>query len=355
MINIEDGKVRVIKQKGKSKKITGTKLGAILGVNPYETPFSVWCDITKVYKRPFDGDKYTKAGEIIEPKVLNDLKGKLAGKVMSADEYYGRPMGNIYDYFKDDEVFGGMWDGIQTNHSNQPIGVIEIKTTQAVQNWQNGEIPPYYQTQVELYAYLLGVRYYTMAVVFLEEEDYADPSRVELVEGVNYKVINVRLNDEKMNDIEERIIYARAWYNQHVKTLVSPIMDEDSKLDMEIRSIIMTDVIDDNDLESLLDEIKACDDILNNQEYVDAVKNKKSLEDVLRNKLVEKLKNDDNIETSKVISGNYEFSVKKTVKPKEVFDESKFKRENSNLYETYVNVITEPSYRKSLKIKKDGE
>ena len=352
MINIENGRVRVIKQKGKSKKITGTKLGAILEVNPYETPFSTWCDITKVYKKPFDGDKYTKAGETIEPLVLKDLKGKLAGKVMSAEEYYGRPMNYVYDYFTEDKIFGGMWDGIQVNQDNKPIGVIEIKTTGAVQNWKDGEIPPYYQTQVELYAYLLGVRYYTVAVVFLEEEDYINPNQVKLVEGVNYKVISVRMTDEHMAQVESRISYAREWYATYVDTLLSPIMNVNDKTDMEIRSIIMTDLVDDKDLEGLLADIKKCDDIINEERYTDAVNEKKKLEEVLRSKLVEKLENDDNIETSTVVSENYEFSVKKTVKPKDVFDEKKFKKEEKEMYNKYVTTITEPTYRKSLKINK---
>lgn len=49
-------------------KITGTRLATILGMNNYSTPFQAWAEIVKVYKKPFEETKYTKAGKVLEPK-----------------------------------------------------------------------------------------------------------------------------------------------------------------------------------------------------------------------------------------------------------------------------------------------
>ena len=69
-IAFDDSHVAVDKINGKPKKITGTRLGAVLNLNTWKTPFQAWCEITRVAEPPFEGNKYTEAGKAIEPKLI---------------------------------------------------------------------------------------------------------------------------------------------------------------------------------------------------------------------------------------------------------------------------------------------
>ena len=61
----------------KPKKITGTHFPTVLGANPFSTPFELWCRCTRTYEKPFEGNKYTNAGQVIEPKVFDFLRNSM--------------------------------------------------------------------------------------------------------------------------------------------------------------------------------------------------------------------------------------------------------------------------------------
>ena len=50
----------------KNKKITGTHFPTVLGLDPWKTSFEAWCRCTRTYEIPFEGNKFTHAGEVIE-------------------------------------------------------------------------------------------------------------------------------------------------------------------------------------------------------------------------------------------------------------------------------------------------
>ena len=56
------------------KKLTGTRFATILGLNPWSTPFEVWCEVTRTYQKPFEDTIYTIAGKTIEPKQAEYMK-----------------------------------------------------------------------------------------------------------------------------------------------------------------------------------------------------------------------------------------------------------------------------------------
>lgn len=58
----------------RTKKVTGTRFATILGLNPWSTPFEMWCAITKTYEKPFEDTIYTIAGKTIEPKQAEYMK-----------------------------------------------------------------------------------------------------------------------------------------------------------------------------------------------------------------------------------------------------------------------------------------
>jgi len=212
------------------KKITGTRLPDILGLNRFKTPFSVWCAVTKVYEEPFVDNKYTIAGKAIEPKQFLFAKNALAVQgtafvtpedIFGAD-YFSKTYG---DFFSEKEVFGGMWDYLMRSGS-RVTGVLEMKTT-GIKNapfWRSN-LPETNTLQAALYAWLLGTNQVHMVSSFLDERDYISPNAYRCNTS-NTLITSFNLSG-KYPDFEARYIKpAVEWWQRHVVTGISPQYDE---------------------------------------------------------------------------------------------------------------------------------
>lgn len=219
------------------KKLTATKLSQILGIGnagAWTTPFQVWCDITKVYRKPFEESKYTKAGKYVEPKQIEYLKKLGANNIVTPDNRYGFRRPYVYDFFPEEKIFGGMWDSIFIDmKSGETTGVIECKTAQEKKRpeWLTG-IPADYHVQACLYAYLLGVDEITFVTTFLQPDDYDKPNAVECSDN------NTIITKTKLSDyfrFEDDILKpALMWWNDHVVTGISPEYNLYLKEDLDI-------------------------------------------------------------------------------------------------------------------------
>lgn len=251
-IKFEDGKVYLESVPKKPKKITGTKFGAVLNANRWQTPFQAWCEITKAWCKPFEGSIYTEAGKVIEDKQLTWFSRYLP--VVRPEDVYGKDFFNktYGDFFKNEPIFGGMWDGL-TGTSDDPSGVIECKTTKRAEDWQN-DIPEYYALQAALYAVLLGLDDVYMIVTFLEDADYENPEAfvctAENTAYVNFKV------SERYPEFQKYMDYCVDFWNRNVLTGISPEFDE--KADKEYLDALRTNVItEDTDFNALLEEAES--------------------------------------------------------------------------------------------------
>lgn len=247
-VKFEDGVVRVEPPK-RPKKITGTRFGAVLEVNKWQTPFQAWCEITKAWAKPFEDTIYTLAGKAIESKQLNWFSELV--KVCRPEDVYGKDFFNktYGDFFKDNEIFGGMWDSLVV--SDDPMesyeGVIECKTTKRAEDWQN-DIPEYYALQAALYAWLLKVEDVYMIVSFLSDTDYEYPEEYK-VTADNTKYIHFRVH-ERYPEFEKYIDYCKHFWEAHVLTGISPKYDEVA--DKEYLDGLRTGIIENTDEISVL-------------------------------------------------------------------------------------------------------
>ena len=235
------------------KKITGTRFGAILGVNKWNTPFKTWCEITKTWEEPFSDNKYTIAGKTIEPKQAEYMRKAyfMENLVTPADvfgeDYFNRTRG---DFFKDFEIFGGMWDYLLKDENGNVTTVLEMKTTSRSEDWSEN-VPEYYALQAALYAYLLGVDEVIMVASFLESKDYDNPEAFK-PSAENTMVIPFKVS-EAYPQIEEYVKQATEWWYDHIKTGVSPEYDE--KADSEILKELRTNSLNpDTDIQQVLAE-----------------------------------------------------------------------------------------------------
>ena len=239
----------------KPKKITGTHFPTVIGVNPFSTDFEVWCRCTRTYELPFEGNKYTNAGQVIEPKVFDFLRTSMGfgDRLVTPEDVYGKDhfKKTWGDFYSQVPIFGGMWDALIKDENGNIEYVVEIKTVQVdgrsgslEDRWKDGEAPHYQALQASLYAYLLGVDKVLMVAVALEDKkgDYANPEQVV----PSYANGNVYIDDFKVSErypnFDMYIEKATAWWNAYVLTGTSPMYDE--KKDAEILKALRTNSVD---------------------------------------------------------------------------------------------------------------
>ena len=234
------------------KKITGTRFATVMGLNPWSTPFEIWCAVTKTYEKPFEDTIYTIAGKTIEPKQAEYMKKAYAmtNLVTPTDiygeDYFKKTWG---DFFRDVDIFGGLWDYL-LYEDGKPTTVLEMKTTKRSEDWANG-VPEYYALQAALYAYLLGVDDVIMVCSFLEAKDYEHPENF-VPSAKNTIALDFKVS-ERYPDFAEKIAWVTDWWNTHVVTGVSPEFDE--KKDAEILKALRTNNLTPNtDMDALIAE-----------------------------------------------------------------------------------------------------
>ena len=249
---LDNNRIQIIPPK-KPKKLTATRFATILGLNPWQTPFEVWCEVTRTYAKPFEDTIYTIAGKTIEPKQAEYMKKSyfMTNLVTPTDiwgaDYFKRTWG---DFFPEIAVLGGMWDYLGVDEEGKVDTVLEMKTTKRIEDWQN-DAPEYYALQAALYAYLLGVDNVIMVASFLEEKDYADPSKfvpnIKNTITVEFKV------SERYPDFAEKVAQVEQWWADHVDAGISPVFDE--KKDAEILKALRThNLTPDTDIDALIAE-----------------------------------------------------------------------------------------------------
>lgn len=248
---LEGNRIQIAPPK-KTKKITGTRFATILGLNPWSTAFEMWCAITKTYEKPFEDTIYTTAGKTIEPKQADYMRKSYGMDLISPTDRYGADYFNKTwgDFFPENPYFGGMWDYLGVDENGVVDTVLEMKTTKRIEDWQN-DVPEYYALQAALYAYLLGVDNVIMVASFLEEKDYADPSKfvpnIKNTITVEFKV------SERYPDFAEKVALVEQWWTDHVDAGISPAFDE--KKDAEILKALRTRNLTPNtDINALIEK-----------------------------------------------------------------------------------------------------
>lgn len=253
-----NNRIKIIPPKN-PKKLTATRFATILGLNPWSTPFEVWCEVTRTYAKPFEETIYTAAGKAIEPKQAAYMKNSyfMTDLVSPTDlygsDYFRKTRG---DFFSDTAVLGGMWDYLRMTSGN-PTAVLEMKTTKRAEDWSE-DIPEYYALQAALYAYLLGVDDVIMVASFLSEKDYASPDK--FICNVGNTITRPFKVSERYPHFERDYVKpALKWWKDHVESGVSPVYDE--KRDAEILKVLRTNNLSpETDLAELVreaEELKA--------------------------------------------------------------------------------------------------
>ncbi len=246
------------KNKFSFKKITGTRLSAILCQSEYNSPVKTWAQMVNIYYESLD-PMYANAGNIIEPKIRDYVCQATNIEYISHD-----PASCKWDVFKDNPIFGGIPDGEPVNERHElcypEAPILEIKTSsidafkfkkehglfvlvkdehqqpvvktagEKRKKWFNSQqeiiIPTEYQYQLGLYCYLRNAPKGLFAVCFLETADYVHPELTNIDQREIY-LVDFTVDLEEFKKV---LAQAEEWYNEYVKKGISP---ELTKEDLE--------------------------------------------------------------------------------------------------------------------------
>ena len=344
---LDGNKIQIVPPK-RPKKLTGTRFATILGLNPWSTPFEIWCEVTKTYQKPFEDTIYTIAGKTIEPKQAEYMKDAyfMSNLVTPTDvfgkDYFNKTFG---DFFRDKPVLGGMWDYLLYDKDGKPATVLEMKTSKRVEDWKN-DIPEYYALQAALYAYLLGVDDVIMVASFLDPKDYDAPEKF-VCSGKNTITRPFKVS-ERYPDFEKKYVKpALKWWNDHVESGVSPAYDE--KKDAEILKALRTNNLSpETDMAALVKEAEDLKTKLDAHaaEVADDEKRYKVLTDMIKKAAIAQFRDGDKKVSIAGSAYNWEVSRTSTTK----IDKDAMKADG--ILAKYTT--TEDSYRISPKALKEG-
>lgn len=345
---LDGNKIQIIPPK-RPKKLTGTRFATILGLNPWSTPFEIWCEVTRTYQKPFEDTIYTIAGKTIEPKQAEYMKQTyfMSNLVTPTDiwgkDYFRQTYG---DFFRESPVLGGMWDYLLYGKDGKPTTVLEMKTSKRVEDWKD-DIPEYYALQAALYAYLLGVDEVIMVASFLEPKDYDDPEKF-VCSGKNTITRPFKVS-ERYPDFEKKYVKpALKWWKDFVESGISPAFDE--RKDAEILKALRTNNLSpETDMAALVKEAEDLKDtmerILAHEGIPDMEKRYKVVTDMIKKAAIAQFRDGDKKVSIAGSAYNWEVSRTSTTK----IDKDAMKADG--ILAKYTT--TEDSYRISPKIIKE--
>lgn len=345
---LDGNKIQIIPPK-RPKKLTGTRFATILGLNPWSTPFEIWCEVTRTYQKPFEDTIYTIAGKTIEPKQAEYMKQTyfMSNLVTPTDiwgkDYFRQTYG---DFFKESPVLGGMWDYLLYGKDGKPTTVLEMKTSKRVEDWKD-DIPEYYALQAALYAYLLGVDEVIMVASFLEPKDYDAPEKF-VCSGENTITRPFKVS-ERYPDFEKKYVKpALKWWKDYVESGISPAFDE--RKDAEILKALRTNNLSpETDMAALVKEAEDLKDtmerILAHEGIPDMEKRYKVVTDMIKKAAIAQFRDGD--KKVSIAGSVYNWEVSRTSTTK--IDKDAMKADG--ILAKYTT--TEDSYRISPKIIKE--
>ncbi len=341
---LDDNRIQIEPPK-KTKKITGTRFATILGLNPWSTPFEMWCAITKTYEKPFEDTIYTKAGKTIEPKQAEYMKKSYGMDLISPTDRYGKDyfQKTWGDFFPENKHLGGMWDYLGVDENGKVDTVLEMKTTKRIEDWKN-DVPEYYALQAALYAYLLGVDNVIMVASFLEGKDYDYPS--EYVPSVKNTITVEFKVSERYPNFKDMVKTVEEWWEEHVETGISPEFDE--KKDADILKELRTNTLSpETDIEELIKEGEKLKVEIDGVTKGISEKEErlKKINDIVKKHAMSQFREGDN--KVEIKGSKYVWAITRSESTKTVYDDEALKADG--LYDKYTTVTTNESYRMTVK------
>ena len=278
----------------REKRIGGSDIGAILGVNPYKSIVDVYVDKTEGSN--FKGNELTHWGHMLEGTILKEFANRHKELIVYEAPY------SIVDNF-----FIANLDSVLKDKETGDYGVLEIKTTSIwnKKEWEDDVIPQYYYAQVQHYLMLTGYKFAYIAV---------------LIGGQQYKEFKIERNEEDINLIRNK---ATEFYQENLLKKIPPMPDGSDAymnyLKQKALEIENNEVMEFADLEEKAAKIK---------ELGKEINSLKKEQDLLKEEIILELINNG---TQKGVAGKFKFNIQIRKTP----DFEAMAKENLELIEQY--------------------
>lgn len=278
----------------RNKRIGGSDVGAIIGVNPYKSIIDVYIDKTE--GSTFKGNESTHWGHMLEGTVMKEFASRHSELTVYEAPY------SVVEGF----LIANL-DGALKDKETGEYGVLEIKTTSVwnKKDWEDEVIPQYYYAQVQHYLMLTGYKFAYIAV---------------LIGGQQYKEFKIERSEEDINLIRSKSI---EFYQENLLKKIPPMPDGSDAymnyLKQKALEIENNEVIEFVDLEEKAAKIK---------ELAKEISNLKKDQDLLKEQIMLELINNG---TQKGVAGKYKFSIQSKKSP----DFEAMVKENMELVEKY--------------------
>lgn len=240
------------------QKITGTSFGAVLGHNPYMSPFEASCRLLGLISEDISDKPAVRTGRLLEVPIIRYLDSTYEdiGRFMADEDLgFGEREGPHDEWASDfsDPVFAGHIDGIVQTDGMDCI--LEIKTARDPSAWTEG-VPQHYLDQVALYNHFLTKSWRAfVGVGFVTEETYDDPASWT-PSAENVVLIDL---DIILSKTEADVRYARAWYAKYIEAGMTPDHNPDNPRDAEIWSFLQAIAAPGDEVASEVDRLAYLD------------------------------------------------------------------------------------------------
>lgn len=262
----------------REKRIGGSDVGAILGVNPYKSIIDVYIDKTE--GSTFKGNNATHWGHMLEGTIIKEFASR-----HKELQVFDAPF-SIVDNF----LIANL-DAVLRDKENGNFGVLEIKTTSLwnKKEWEEDTIPQSYYAQVQHYLMLSGYKFAYVAV---------------LIGGQEYKEFKVERSEEDITLIREK---ATEFYKENILKQIPPMPDgSDAYMDYlkkKAMNIENDTVVEFVDLEEKAQKVKDIGKEINNL---------KKEQDLLKEQIMLELINNG---TQKGVAGKIKFNIQTKKSP----------------------------------------
>ena len=183
--------------KWRKRGIGGSDVSCLLGINKWKSEIELWLDKTNQTNEPPVENEAMEWGNIMEPIIRNHFAEVTGKTVVELKAILQHPE---YPFMLADV------DGITVDDDNNPA-ILEIKTASEFKrsDWDEG-VPAYYETQVQHYLCVTGVKKAYVAV---------------LIGGNSFKIYEVNADEE----IQSMLIAVEKNFWNKVQNMIRPEMD----------------------------------------------------------------------------------------------------------------------------------
>jgi putative phage-type endonuclease len=229
--------------KARESKLTGSRIAALLGLSPWESPYSLWCEMAGLTPPPEQTSEMSR-GNYLEPAVAAWFADQHpTWEIFEAGTYVHQDRAHhlanpdrLIRYHKLPDHMPAGWYDIEVS------ALLEIKTDADGSGWGEpgtDEIPLYYRTQVQWYMDVLGLPRAHIALL---------GSRLQFTEYVvDYDPADAALLRQAADDFLDSLLWrempdldAHPATYATVRALHPDIADDDIELDDDLAAEYLT-------------------------------------------------------------------------------------------------------------------